>query len=116
MSNCQLQPSTFATTNLPFELLGDSTADLDYTSPSALELPVGGTSDAAILRSSTNPSESVSTVLPLNGRLGSLGSSADLWIEVKSASCRSSDALVVNLATIRHGREVLSEIRWTMRV
>lgn len=72
---------------------GDSTADLDYTSPFALELPENDTTalgaaatminSSAILRASTNPSQNVSLVLPTNGRPGSLGASGDLWIEVQ---------------------------------
>lgn len=71
---------------------GDSTADLDYTSPFALELPendttalgaaVGTTNSSAILRASTNPSQNVSVVLPTNGRPASLGAGGNLWIEV----------------------------------
>ncbi|CAN0419523.1 unnamed protein product, partial [Scytosiphon promiscuus] len=61
---------------------GDSTADLDYTSPFALELSQNGTTtldgaptanSSAILRSSTNPSQNASLTLPTNGQPGSLG-------------------------------------------
>lgn len=72
---------------------GDSTADLDYTSPFALELSRNGTATldgastvntSAILRSSTNPSQNASLILPTNGRPGSLGFEGNIWIEVKT--------------------------------
>lgn len=64
-------------TGVSISIPGDSTADLDYTSPLALELD--GT--AAVLRSSTTPTQDVSLILPNNGQLDSLGTSGDIWIE-----------------------------------
>lgn len=67
---------------------GDATADLDYTSPFALKSPNNHTTDAsrinqpAILRSSTNPSQNASLILPANGQAGSLGDNSNIWIEV----------------------------------
>lgn len=81
-----------ATTNLPKIPAGDSTADLDYTSPFALDTSQENTSSAtynasAILRSSTNPSQNVSLILPTNGQPGSLGISGNIEIEVRSCGC-----------------------------
>lgn len=39
---------------------------------------------SAILRSSTNPSQNASVVLPTNGQPGSLGFSGSVWIEVSA--------------------------------
>lgn len=72
-------PHATTNTDVSASISGDSTADLDYTSPFALEL----LDPAAILRSSTNPSQDVSLLLPNNGRLGSLGTSGDIWIEAR---------------------------------
>ncbi|CAM9804617.1 unnamed protein product, partial [Scytosiphon promiscuus] len=74
---------------------GDSTADLDYTSPFALELSQNGTTtldgastanSSAILRSSTNPSQNASLTLPSNGQPGSLGFGGSIWIETTPPS------------------------------
>lgn len=78
-----------ATTNLTKKTAGDSTADLDYTSPFALDTSQKNTSSATynssdILRSSTNPSQNVSLILPTNGQPGSLGISGNIEIEVGS--------------------------------
>lgn len=69
--------------------IGASTADLDYTSPFALEVhqnnSIGAsTNSSAILRSSTNPSQNASLVLLTNGQPGSLGVQGNIWIEVKA--------------------------------
>ncbi|CAM9881857.1 unnamed protein product, partial [Laminaria digitata] len=65
---------------------GDSTADLDYTSPFALETSQRNASgvtynSSAILRSSTNPSQNVSLILPTNGQPRSLGIGGNIEIE-----------------------------------
>ena len=70
-------PHATTITGISLSLSGDSTADLDYISPFALELPGA----AEIKRSSTNPTQDVSLLLPNNGQLGSLGTSGDIWIE-----------------------------------
>lgn len=77
----------FSIPHRPWVTSGDSTADLDYTTPFALELPQNDTIGAPnkvshILRSSTNPSQNASTIMPTNGQIGSLGDSGDVWIEV----------------------------------
>ena len=99
---------------------GDSTADLDYASVSALTIPPG----AYIRRSSTNPTTDVDTTLPLPSNTNSLADKGQIAVDtttpkvdrVTASASMNLPAVIDGTTKLAAGDEVYIEVKFNFPV